>query len=214
MAAPRFTNAQDLSDYLDIEDVTGKEALLQRYLVAAEVMCERYARRRFSPGINGYATPANGDDPEMVWTTTTQGRRRLRVPDLRAVTSVTHLGTTLLLGQDFDLGYASASYPSTHIDLAFSRGRSPATAFGRVSVIGGYEVNDLVIVGKFGFSPTPEDVKHAVYLSVAKQWKRRDAGFADIAFDEAYGQLRVAQGIPAEARQILASYRTAAVGVI
>jgi hypothetical protein len=205
---PRLATVNDLAAYLDIEDRAGKDALLSRYLVAAERLAERYARRRFSPGLAGV-----GDaDVDYTLTLTTFGKTQIRVPDLRAVTSMTHHGT-FLDTDDWSVGYGmSGVSPATHIELYSTR--PPDRYFGMVSRVGGHEPNDLVITGRWGFSPVPEDIVHAVCLMASKQWRRRDQGYADVTVDETTSYFRVAQSIPGDAKVILDTYKVHNLGIV
>lgn len=209
MATPRMATVEDLADYLDTRVMEEKESLLSRYLVAAEALAERYARRRFSPGLAG----SGDDDADYTLTLTTGGSASVRVPDLRAVTSITHHGT-LLDDDDYTVGVRgmSGSSPATFLELYSTR--PPDRYFGTVSRIGGHEPNDLVIVGRWGFSPTPPEVVHAVCIIASKQWRRRDSGFAEFQVDDSNGALRVAQTIPNDARVILDTFRVPNVGLV
>jgi hypothetical protein len=201
----RLATLGELKAFLDITG-SDKDLLLARYLRSAEGICERFARRRFSPW--------GEDDADVTWSTTTYGKRSVRVPDLRTVTSMT-LADSVLTEDDYDLGWRRDPTHPTWL-LTFDYNGAPARMWGKVPRIGaGYEKNDLVIVGKFGFAECPDDVQLAVLASAARMWRRRDAAFADTVISAQTGDASIyREAMPPESRAVLKTYRPPNMAVV
>lgn len=207
---PRLASTQDLADLLDVNDVPAKTTILNWALGMAERLAERYARRRFSP----LFTDGNGNEIDGTVTRTVTSDVWVNVPDIRSVTTMTLNGATLT-DDYYDLGSIDEENPTTRrIRLGYAGGASPAERFGRVSVIGGYNKNNLVIVGKFGYNPTPDDVKGAVLETAAYLYHKREGRFAGLV-QLPSGEIRdYSAWMPAEALMALKMYRVPLVGIV
>jgi len=186
---PRLADVSDLMEHLDVQ---GDEALLERLLDAAEVVAERYARRRFSPD------PVDTTGPGIPKTfALTRNKSSLRVPDLRVVTSIVIDGA-LISDDDYRLSYGASTEPATHIYL-----RSGSYLYSW----NGYADARITITGHWGFNPTPPDVIHAVLSSAARAYRMRDASYGDSVVVEGGGNLNYVRQLSEEAKAILDSYR-------
>jgi hypothetical protein len=163
-----------------------------------ERMTERYARRRFSPD-PGLTEAGEDINPVITKRIATRGLMDVRIPDLRELVTITLGGNTLVE----DDGYS----------LIRREDGDPAHAIEFSDFAGSYWLNvpgeaDLVITGRWGFNPTPDDIKHFVCSLVARQYKKREANFADMIQTGPEGSIfRYMRALPEELRMIIDSYR-------
>lgn len=104
----------------------------------------------------------------------------------------------------YPLNATDEGYPYTEIRLDLIN--------GTVSTWYGFP-KGVKIVGKFGYSTTtPEDVKQAVLIQVARWWKRAETGFQDKVslLDNATG-LTYLNALDKDIQQMIAHYRKLAI---
>lgn len=191
--------------YLDLTAEKVDGALLETVLDGAEAFAEAYTGRHFAADpvlIDGAdtGTPV-AKTFTMPWNSTS-----LRIPDLRVATSVTSDGTTLTEGYGYEIDSTDAE-PATRLRILnwtpYSTSPFQIKSFRTV-----------VITGRWGFSPTPPDVKDAVLTLAARRWRERDAAYADrITFAEG-GSLDYLRQLPASVAAILNLYRPPRVGLV
>jgi hypothetical protein len=199
---PRLATVEELMAYLDLTAEKVDGGLLETVLEGAEAFAEAYAGRRFSPDpalVSGAdSAPAVAKTFTMPWTT-----ESLRIPDLRVATLVTSDGGALTEGYGYEIDSTDAE-PATRMRLI----ASSYSAFQIKSF------RTVVITGRWGFNPTPSDVKDAVLTLAARRWRERDAAYADrITFAEG-GSLDYLRQLPASVSAILNLYRPPRVGLV
>ncbi len=194
--APRLATVEELAGQLDVE---GEDALLERLLESAEIVAERYARRRFSPD------PADPADPPIIKTYNLRpGQRQVRIPDLRQL-DVVVAGGYQLNPWDFRLSYGAEGTPATHLYLRDSPYLWSWNYWGDVN---------LEVSGWWGFDPVPEDVRHAVLSAAARAYRVRDAAYGDSVMIEGGGSLNYVRQMSEEAQAILDTYRVPNMAIV
>lgn len=143
------------------------ESFVDACILAAEGTVQRISKRKLVP------EPAlvSGVDSAPPVAKTFQVRKpgTIRVPDLRTVSSFSLGGLALVEGTGYALSARRIPYdePATHIEIF-----SDVYLFNTTSTA-------LVITGKWGFHPCPEEVKNVIKVLVARMFKERDANYAD-----------------------------------
>lgn len=61
------------------------------------------------------------------------------------------------------------------------------------------------LIGRFGFTTTPDDIKHAAVMLVARSWRGRANGFSDVIGVTEFGTAQVSRSMPNDVREILDS---------
>src|SRR5215204_2731548 len=164
-----YVTRDQLMAYLDVGGDNPARVdvnLLDSAIGAAEGMVGRYTGRLFAPN------PAVGTDPPVTKTFSVRGSGPIRIPDLRSATLVTIDGTTLTLNQDYDFEYGITEEPYTSMRLI---GWTPYSSPYAMTT-----TSSLVITGHWGWDPVPDDIKHATLVIAAREYRKRDAMFADI----------------------------------
>lgn len=150
----------ELRGYSDIQGAS-KGTQLERCLAAAILFCQAYTRRIFQPDpalvVEGDSAPADTADP-VTKPVLTEGRRRVRVPDVREITTLTIDGVE---STDYTLQPDGYGRPAPKILL-------PARGTVKIE-----------ITGRFGFLDVPSDVRDAIYTDAIRRYKGRDASYAD-----------------------------------
>lgn len=62
------------------------------------------------------------------------------------------------------------------------------------------------LTGRFGFTTTPDDIKHAAVMLVARAWRGRQNGFSDVIGVTDYGTAQISRAMPADVREVLNRY--------
>ncbi len=164
----RLVTIEMVRDYAGVKREE-RDPLLERLIAGAERAVEKYTGRLFAPDP---PLDQNGGDTAAPVTKefTTRGQQTVKITDLRVATSV-NLGGLALLD---DFGYSLAGpegEPARYIE--FGTGAIPGLLNWTPAM------KDLTITGRWGYSPTPEDVQDAVASLVARKFKRKDANWAD-----------------------------------
>ncbi len=210
-----------LVDIEDVKDAAGvqrgdDDVLIERLISAAEVRVERWTGRRFSPEPALTGTPPADTSPAITKDIKVTSGARVRVPDLRSVVSVTYGGlglqpdTGYVLEDSGGFTYADADgnfhdFPATHLRMYPGVGFQPN--FDVVRGIAGWQPH-IIITGKWGFYPCPEDVVDAVRTMVARAYKRKDANYADqVSAGVESVSLNYFRKLPQEVTDTLAYYR-------
>ncbi len=204
---PRLATVDELKAYLNERSVESDD-LLAGILGGAEAFAERYCRRRFSPDP---PLDSNGDDTGTPVTKilSTRGRSVIRVRDLRSGT-LTLGGLLLNSAFDYEFGYAMEGEPATHLFLM----PRISTYFARAPSMFGAFVNDLTITGRWGWSPTPDDVKDGVLTIAARKFRERSANWGDtVTFPEG-GAISYFRLMPASVKAAFDSYRVANLALV
>lgn len=150
---------------------------------AAGRRAETYAGRRFRPD------PADGE-PAVTRVVRADGRRRVSVPDVRELVSVTADDTTI----------AAADYELAGVhDQPFTTLRLP----------GHVRARRVTLVGRFGFERPPAEVKLAVLAMAARAFHDAQARLGDRVVDPDGGVTSYFRQLPVEAKGVLDSYRLA-----
>lgn len=167
---PLYTNYQEFAEYLGLsgstpERLAGKVTVMNLMLDGCEQQVEKYTGRFFSP------TPAldgdGGDTGTPVAKTFKVRKATVRIPDLRTATSVTLDGATLTEGSGYDI--EDYGEPATHIKLlTWTPYTWQLTAYSQ-----------LTITGRWGFNPTPADIKDATYRMAGRFYREREAMWSD-----------------------------------
>lgn len=146
--------------------------MYQGILDSMERFAENYTGRRFSPDpplVNGEDTASPVQKAFVV----ARNQNVVRIPDLRATTSVSLGGTALdeWVGYQFDAG----AEPAQSIYLAITPyGIGGVSYFGTATL-----ANQLLITGRWGFNPVPPDVKDCVLALAARRAKERKSAWSD-----------------------------------
>lgn len=189
--------------------------VLNRILDGVEGFVQRYTHRRFAPEP---ALATDGTDTADPVAKTFQVSRtalasrnsmRVRIPDLREATLVTLDGNTLEEGVDYVLDAYAGDEPFTHLKLVnWSSWTDPWTMLQTTST--------LEITGRWGFNPVPDEIRSVVTYLAAREYRRRDAMYAD-AVDTGTGVFDFGvrgYAIPDEKQTILDLYKIPQVAVV
>lgn len=204
---PRIVTPDELRLYLNLEGYEERihPDLLDKAIDSAESWTENYTGRRFSPD------PALVDGADTASPVTrafsVNEKGWVRIPDLRTATSVEIDDVPLSDGTDYELDvYNAGSEPHTSIKLV------SYTAF--VNPYTGRAVSSrLEITGRWGFNPAPDDVKDSILALAARQYRRKDAMFADV-IDQGGVSFEYTKGVPNFITDILALYKFPRIAIV
>lgn len=153
--------------------------VINRILDGAEGFVETYTHRRFSPEPVFAEDGTDTNDPVLksfkvgrIGSQSTRNSIRVRIPDLREYETVSLDGNELTEGIEFVFDTFAGDEPFTHIKLVnWNAWVNPWTSLQAQST--------LEITGRWGFSPTPSEIKSVVTYLAAREYRRRDAMYAD-----------------------------------
>lgn len=168
---PRIATIDDLRRYLD--HVGDEERVDPQNLIdaldSAESWVEMYTGRQFSPEPAFVAGVDSAAAVEKTFAVRSSGW--IRIPDLRTVESIDAGGSDLEEWIDYELDYSSVE---PHITIKLLHASPLSNPFAVSNVV------HLTIVGRWGWAVPPPHVKDAVLALAARQYRRRDAMFADV----------------------------------
>jgi hypothetical protein len=173
-----LASLEDIKGWLGGIAKASDDVLLQTLLDGQAARLARVTGRSFTP--NPALDEQGGDTaPDAVVTLQGKYRRRISIPDARVVTSVVVDGTTLdpsayrLVGDDLamtDLDLAPSLFPcEPRWDPWAFQGWQPTPNLGQ----------QVVITGRFGITPVPDDVMDVYMLMVARAYREKDARYSD-----------------------------------
>lgn len=155
--------------------------VVNRIIDGVEGFVQTYTHRRFAPEPALDADGADTGTPVQKSfkvsrigpnSLTSRNSVRIRIPDLRVATLIALDGNTLTEGIDYILDTYVGDEPYTHIKLVnWNSWINPWTMLQVQS--------HLEITGRWGFNPTPPDIKTVVTYLAAREYRRRDAMYAD-----------------------------------
>ena len=135
-------------------------------------------------------TPPGTGDPDTDETITTgDWMRWVRVPDARAITTVVADDSELEAGVDYDPIVHAAGGTIVHLVLR----RRPART--------------VVITGKFGITPLPPELAGAFYAHAARNYREKDAGYADLVETADGGAQHYFRQLPPRVRMVYQQFR-------
>lgn len=204
---PRIVTPDELRLYLNLEGYEDRTHpdLLNKAIDSAEKWTETYTGRRFSPD------PAlvSGVDSGTPVTKTflVCGKGWVRIPDLRTATEVTLDSASYTEGVDYEFdSYNIGDEPHTSVRLiSYSPYSNPST--------GQTLSSKLQITGRWGWNPAPDDVKDSILALAARQYRRKDAMFADV-IDQGGVAFEYTKGVPNFITDILALYKFPRVAIV
>ncbi len=137
-------------------------------------------------------------------TTTYTGRvrnGRIRVPDARTITAVTVDGSAVTgYEPSVDHGYI------THIVI-------DPNALGAAAWVDNWPHRArpiAVVTGTFGMDPIPDDLADAIYTHAARNWKEKEAMYADqVMLDEGGAVVNYFRSMPPRVKAVYMNYREA-----
>jgi hypothetical protein len=203
--ALQAADIDELKRAVDVEDTTD----LQRVADAAETFAIRYTGRLLQPDPPLVGDPPADTEPPVTKRILCRSRRRIRVPDARAITAITFDGTALA-GSDWELQPAAPGQPSTGVEVLFDiRGRfaeqlpAPYGSLERPIV--------AEVTGRFGFLEVPDDLYRAILELAARRLYEQSTGFTDavVASSEWGGGRQFVKQMSGPVRAVLDSYRVA-----
>lgn len=173
--------------------------MLQGLLFAAERFLQRYARRHFEtePALVDGEDTAN---PVAKTFVVVRGRSVIRIPDLRAAASVVLDGLTLNTSTGYvplDTGWEPATSISLYEPYGVSAGGWPLSS--------GY--GEMVITGRWGWNPVPDDVIYAIKALTIRLYKERNASWADAVALPDGSLLQYFRQLPATVQGAINTYR-------
>jgi hypothetical protein len=131
------------------KELDADDEFLEAILGGVAAFAARYTGRTFTPD------PAGEDTAVTRTIATPRGRPYLPVPDAaRAITAVTVADVAVS-------GWETVGTPISYLKLA------EATQ------------DPVVITGRFGYLPLPDDLTDAIYVHAARRFYEREAGYAD-----------------------------------
>lgn len=183
--------------------------LLELLLLAASEAAEQRRQRLF------HAWPAiptdDADPPDPVtWTVTLAGRRMVRIPDARILTSVKVDGATITseldAGADASAWWGWYGQPAGGVDLRgyrlYARAGHPAHAI----LLPRPGCGVLELTGYFGYHPTPPVIRLAVLQWAHRIYNEIQARGADQIADPEGGAFAYFRQIPAGIASAIDSY--------
>lgn len=192
--------------------------VVNRILDGAEGFVKTYTHRRFAPEPVMADDGSDTNDPvAKTFKISRTGQNslssrnsvRVRLPDLRVATLVTLDGNELTEGVDYILDPFAGDEPYTHIKLVnWNSWVNPWTMLKVQSV--------LEITGRWGFNPTPREIKSVITYLAAREYRRRDAMYAD-AVDTGTGVFDFGvrgYNLPDEKQTILDLYKIPQIAVV
>lgn len=196
----RYAGTTQLRDYLSANGSLGttQNGLLQSCLDRAEVAIDSYTRRNFA-GTAGTVYYSRFEQNKVY------NQALYLTQDLHTLVAVTNGD-----GQ---------SIPTGSVWLE-PRNAGPPYRILRLksSYVWTWNTDsDVTISGTFGYSTVaPADVVQAVIRTAAYYYRGKDSGFGatDIAGFQDGGEVPVTQGIPQDARWLLAPYRSRSGGIV
>lgn len=128
---------------------------------------------------------------------------RIRVPDARTVTAVTVGGVAVTVYElTSDHGYI------THVVI--DPDASLPTGWASEWPIGNRSRLVASVTGTFGMDPIPDDLADAIYTHAARNWKEKEAMYADqVALDEGGAVVNYFRSMPPRVKAVYEDYRMA-----
>lgn len=203
----QFVTAADVRTFANLSGTAGRysDGNISSNIMVAQEFISRETGRQF----------AKRDATTLTFTT--DGKAGFAIPDLRTATTVTWDGTELTDGETYDLipdARQSGIYVAIQLRPVERGGKwyygnpewwDRGLDWPRRNV--GSDVNDLTILGDWGWDPLPYDVLHAVKAMAAWLIKRGDAVLAGAVADPAAGTVFDYTQVPTEVVQVITSYR-------
>lgn len=203
-----WVSAAEVRTFANLEATSGRyaDAVLGSNILAAQRMLEQRTGRTFDPST---ATRKF----------TTEQRAAISIPDLRSATAVVLNGATLIEDETYWL-LPDRAFPTIYTGIqfrSFGRSRGPSYLavpdwFDRGLDMSRYAYeqaslpNDLLITGDWGWSPPPDDVRHATKVLAAWLTKRADALLGN-AVQTADGSVFDYSELPPEINAVISTYR-------
>lgn len=201
----QFVTAADVRTFANLSGTTGRysDANISSNVMVAQEFISREASRQFAKR-----------DAETL-TFTTEGRAAFAIPDLRTATTVTWDGTVLTQDENYWLlpdAKQSGIYVAIQLRPIDKGGKwyygnpewwDRGLDWPRRS---SSSVNDLTILGDWGWDPLPYDVLHAVKAMAAWLIKRGDAVLAGAVADPATGTVFDYTQLPTEVTSVIRNY--------
>ena len=193
-----IVSVEEFLAYADLRETRVDGPMVESLLSAAERFIQRYARRTFEP-LPVLAVDGSDTNPAVAKSfIVARGRNIVRVPDLRATTSVVLDGAAL----DTLSGYYPLDgwEPITTLHLYTPYGESPGWAGTAAS-------GNLTITGRWGWNPVPDDVKYAIKALGSRLYKERNASWADAVALPDGSVLQYFRSLPATVQASISLYR-------
>jgi len=194
-----IVEVEELLAYGDLREERVNGPMVEGLLRAAERFLQRYARRTFDPQP---ALAANGTDTNSPIAKTfvvARGTNLIRVPDLRATTTVALDGLALNTSTGYyplDTAYEPATTVQLYEPYGLQTGWSNPSGPGQ-----------LTITGRWGWNPVPDDVKYAVMALTVRLYKERNANWADSVALPDGSVLQYFRSLPATVQAAIGLYR-------
>lgn len=197
----------ELRAYIDLEPGRADDLLLQGIIDSMSRFVENWTGRTFTPNpqlVNG----VDSASPVTKTFVVSPNQSVVRIPDLRSATTIALGGVALqeAIGYQYDANIE----PAQSIYLAVTPyGLGGVTYFGTTTL-----ANKLQITGRWGFNPTPPDVKDCVLALAARRYKERNTAWADSLAMPDGSVLSYFRQLPASVQGALSMYKSAKVALV
>jgi len=192
MALPPGIDVDELTPYLGTATAldAGDQAFLEFLLQGVCDYAAQHTGRTLTPN------PA-GTSPENATITITKlvYDNRFRLPDARTITTVTADDVELTTGQ-YRANVVTPGGTIVYLDLLERQAKS------------------VVVTGQFGFSEVPADLRDAIYTHTARNYRERDAMYADQVELPDGGSVAFFRQLPPRVKLVYDAYRVRPWGLV
>lgn len=133
--------------------------------------------------------PASGDPDTSETITTGAWMHWVRIPDAREITTVVADGVDLDPATDYDTVVHPAGGTIVHLILRRRQART------------------VVVTGKFAITPLPAELAGAIYAHAARNYREKDAGYADLVETADGGAQHYFRQLPPRVRMVYQQFR-------
>lgn len=185
-----YCTTAELKGWLRVTDPTD-DSLIGAFGTAASAAVDDYCGRSFGSAAGSATRTYQAEDSGLVY-----------IDDLAGTAGV------IVKTDDDGDGTYETTWDSANLTWEPRDAETTSAAYWRLRTANGYRfTSDVQVTADWGWTATPEQVKLAVRLQVARWYKRRDAPFGVVSFPEAGQTERLGAQLDPDVRLILGPLR-------